>query len=357
MTAHAIDLPNATLHMPAMPNASVSLPIEAAEKALAAAEENGVPRRLLLGAAGIAEPAALLSFASLCALYEAGARLTGDDAFGLHVGERASPRMYGRLGYVAANCRTLGEALASVAEFQPLWSQAVGVELRRRRDGVSVRYWHRGGIDPEDRRQESEQMLATLLAFARGAAGMPLCPSEVRFEHGAPSDLREHRRIFGVPIVFRAPATELLLPTAALALPLPQADFILGAMIKEQAQTALVEQARREPFLDALRAKLRTAILGTHDLSLHDLAASMRIGPRTLQRRLRERGLSFRAVVDEARIELAKGLLADAELALGQIAFRLGYSQTSAFHRAFRRHAGTTPLSFRNALGSREQRH
>jgi AraC-like DNA-binding protein len=332
------------------------LPIEAAEKVLAAAEAAGVARDALLAAAGIAEAGARISYGSLCALYEAAARLTGDGAFGLHIGERTAPRMYGRLGYVAANSETLGDALAGIVEFQPLWSQAVGVEIRRRSDWVALRYWHRGAIAPADRRQESEQMLAALLAFARGASQGPVDPLEIRFEHGAPADTGEHRRIFGAPIVFRAPVTEMVLPMAALALPLPQADAALAQLIREQALPALAEQSRREPFLDRLGARLQAAILDAREPRLSEVAAAMEIGSRTLQRRLRRHGLTFRGLADQLRIELAKTMLGEASLALGQIAFRLGYSQTSAFHRAFRRHAGATPGAFRRALRAHEER-
>lgn len=199
-------------------------------------------------------------------------------------------------------------------------------------------------------------MLAALLAFVRQAVGIALNPTQVRFEHRAPADLGEHRRIFGAPIRFRAAATEIVFAAAALALPIPEADATLARLMREQAQSALAEEMRREPFPDRLRDRLKAAILAAHPISLANLAAWMGIGPRSLQRRLRRHGLTFRAVADEARIALARELLAEPGLALGRIAFRLGYSQTSAFHRAFRRYAGTTPGAFRRALSADEER-
>lgn len=333
-----------------------TLPAQAAEKALAAAEEAGVPRPRLLAAAEAGKLGTALSFETLCAIYEQAARLTGDDAFGLHVGERTSPRMYGRLGYIAANSGNLAEALASVAEYQRVWTEAAGVDLRHRGDAVSLLYWHRGGIAPERRRQESEQMLSALLAFARWAVEGALHPKEVRFEHRAPADVREHARIFGGPIVFGARAAEIVFSAESLALPIPRADGILGAMMREQAAPALAERLRREPFLDQLRDRLRATIARSQEVSLADLARAAGIGPRTLQRRLRQRGLTFRAMADEARIELAKSLLVEPDLALGQIAFRLGHSQTSAFHRKFRRLTGTSPGEFRRSARAHEER-
>lgn len=331
------------------------LPMEAAEKALVAAEAAGVARAALLGAVGIAAPAAQLSFEDLCDLYECAARLSSDDAFGLHVGERTSAPMYGRLGYVVAHSATLDEALSNLARYQPIWTRAAGLHVLRRRGAISLRYWHKGGIDPRRRRQESEQMLATLLAFARGAVGFRLAPLMVRFEHDSPRDCGEHERIFGAPIVFRAPATELLLPDSALRLALPLADTRLGDMIREQAQVALAEQSRREPLRDRLRGLLGEAIAGGTTVSLSVMAAALGIGPRTLQRRLRARGINFRDEADEAHINAAKAMLGEPTPALAQIAFMLGYSQTSAFHRAFHRHTGVTPGAYRRALRAREE--
>lgn len=330
------------------------LPVEAAEKLLAFAERGGVSREALFAAAGVADHAAPIPFAALCALYEQAARLTGDPDLGLHVGEATSPRMYGSLGYIAANSATLGEALASLASFQPLWTRAVGIELHHGRGSVSLVYWHKGAIPPEARLQESEQMLAALLAFARTSVAEPLRPSEVRFEHRAPSRLDEHRRIFAAPVRFSAPATELVFAADVLALPIPQADPTLARLLRDQARSSLAEQHRRDPFLDQLRRRTHQAMLEGGAPSLSDIAAPMKISARTLQRRLRAQGLSFRAVADEARLALAKTMLADPAMALSRIAFRLGYSQTSAFHRAFRRHTGTTPRAFRRALHADE---
>src|SRR3712207_2838762 len=101
------------------------IPASAAFKFIDAAEAAGVAREALCRAAGL-DPSALeepddaMPFAQLLALCEAGARLTNDAAFGLHVGERTDVRAYGLLGYVTVNSRTFGEALARVIRFQQI---------------------------------------------------------------------------------------------------------------------------------------------------------------------------------------------------------------------------------------------
>jgi AraC-like DNA-binding protein len=322
-----------------------TFPLESLDKLLAAADEGGIAREMVLGSA---EPqGGGLRFEELAAAYETAARLTGDDAFGLHVGERTAARMYGLPGYLLAHARTLGDALENMVEFQRLWSQAAGFHVERDRGAVRLRYWHGGCVPAEARRQESEQMLSAMIGILRDALGERISPLEVRFEHRLPADITEHVRIFGCRLAFEGGATELALPAALLQRPLPNADPALAGLVRRQAEAELGSALIEEPFLRRLRLLAGAAVAGLGDTSLEGLAAAMRTGPRTLQRRLKELGLSHRALVEAERMALARRLLADPRQTLGSIAFRLGYSQPSAFHRAFRRHSGVTPQHYR----------
>jgi AraC-like DNA-binding protein len=330
------------------------LPAEAAEKVLELAETRGIGRAELLQAAGLPPAFGSISFENLCRLYEEGARLTRDESFGLHVGERTSPRMYGMLGYAAANSRTFGDALAKLIELQALWSDAAGLQLRRQGRAAVVAYWHRGSVPAEVRRHESEQMMAALMSFAIQVLEAPVRPIELRFEHSAPADLTEHDRIFQAPLVFGAPATELVLASGLLSAQLVEPDLVLGDLMEAQARTILTERMPRGGFMEDLRSRIAAGILAGEAVSLSASAVPLGIGPRTLQRRLRERGMTFRNMADDVRLDLARKMLADPNIALAEIAHRLGYSQPSAFHRAFRRATATTPRLFR--LGIRNGR-
>jgi AraC-like DNA-binding protein len=322
------------------------LPSEAADKPLARAAKAGVSREALKRAAGW-DGGAEIAFGDLCAMYEQAARLTGDGAFGIHVGEETSPRQYGLLGYAADNCGLLGEALDLITQLQSIWTDTAGIELRSARNTVTCRYWHRGDIAPEQRRQESEEMLTTLLRFVQGLLDLPLRPLEIRFEHEAPVDLTEHHRVFGSALVFSAPATELVLPRDWLAKPIVRSDLVLGQLIRSQAEEILRSRPRTADLVDRLQALILERFLNGSDLTLREASAAIGLGTRSLQRALAERDLTYRAMVDQQRIHAARRLLADRHLGLAEIAHQLGFSQVSAFHRAFRRVTGTTPRAFR----------
>lgn len=287
-------------------------------------------------------------------MYEHAARLTGNPAFGLHVGERTSARMYGVVGYVAANSANFGASLEHLLAYQRLWTDAVGLDVLRDRTTFHLRYWQKDDFPPQERRQESEQMLSTLVGFARSALSSDVQPEEVRFEHPAPPACAEHKRIFGCPVIFGAKSTEIIFSAGLLGASIVQADAGLQKLVKEQAETALA-QLQRKPFARHIEGLARDSISGPGGTSVEALAAQLGIGPRTLQRRLREHGLTARVVIDEARIKLAKRFLENPRMAVGQIAHRLGYSQPSAFHRAFKRQTGTTPQAFRKSLVAVEE--
>jgi AraC-like DNA-binding protein len=81
--------------------------------------------------------------------------------------------------------------------------------------------------------------------------------------------------------------------------------------------------------------------------TVSNIANYFGISGRTLQRRLSDRGYSFQSLVDESRRELAERLLKESEYPLAEVAFMTGFSEQSAFNRAFKRWAGQTPRSFR----------
>ena len=328
-------------------------PPESLEKVLASAEAAGVARETLAAEARIdlSQAGAGIGFAPLAKAYEAAARLTGDPSFGLHLGELTAPRTYGLIGHLVAKSRTLGEAMANLDSYQGIWSQAAGFVLDHGRGRLRLRYWQSDGLPPEQRRQESEQMLCALITALRSAVGPRVTPLEVRFEHAAPADASEHLRIFGCRLIFGATATELVLASALLDLSIPEADARLARLVRNQAEIELGRSLGEAPWLQRVRSLAGAAIMGSADLSLAAIAGSAGIGPRTLQRRLRLEGLTWRTLVDEMRVALARRLLEERRLSLAEIAFRLGYSQPSAFHRAFRRQTGITPQTFRRSGG------
>lgn len=324
----------------------MSFPFAVLEKLLDYAGASGVERSALLREVAIAEGTAV-SYPQLCAAYEAAARLTGDADLGLHVGERTRPIMYGLLGYAAVSSGTVREGLERLVRLQAVWSEAVAFELRVEGGAAHLAYRAKEAVPAPARRQECEQMLAALLTFLREATNRDLVPREVRLPHGRPPSLTEHSRIFRCPLRFRSRLPEIVLAEDLLDLRFASADAALAALAEKEAAKVLVGREAHGPMVAQLRAWLAAALRRGMVPSLAVAADHLRLGERSLQRHLKEEGTTWRALLNGARLAAARDLLDGTDESLGRIAFRSGYAQASAFHRAFRRGEGVTPRTYR----------
>jgi len=259
--------------------------------------------------------------------------------------ERYSPGDYGLVGFVAMNSATLGEAVRHVVRYVGLWTDDPGVELHD--DGTLAVAYRAAFADSPGLRVATEAAPAELLNGARVLTQKRITPREVRFSHRAPRDVSAHESFFGCPVRFGARDIALVFHPRDLALPLPKADEQLGAYLLTVANDALARRKGQELSpLDRIR-QLIAQELQKGVPTLAAIARRTATSERTLRRRLEENGTSFRALLDETRAELARGYVRNRSLPLSEVAFLLGFSEPSAFHRAFRRWTDSTPAAWR----------
>lgn len=282
-----------------------------------------------------------------------GVQLSGDDCLGLHLGEAVRPGYYGVLGYLIMSCATLADALHRQARYAALVGNLGRVELADEppREGLEPQVAHSWQpLLAQQQRQLSEETLAAWVTFGHWISGLDIPPTEVRFQHAAPADTREHRRIFRCPVLFDQADNALVFPKRLLSTPLGQADAQVRLMLDAYADRLLGEIQQGHSVLDRARLELaRQLPEAGADLGL--IAARLALSPRTLQRRLREAGLSFNQLADETRQQLVLHYLRDPALELAEIAFLVGFSEPGSLARAFRRWTGQSPGEYRRHLG------
>ncbi|MDD3763311.1 MAG: AraC family transcriptional regulator [Nevskiales bacterium] len=277
-------------------------------------------------------------------LFDRAAAALGDDALGLHAGEQIRPGHYGALGYVAMNSATLGEALDSLRRYQALVIDVGGVDIRRAGDD-QILSWDPNTDRPY--RQLAEFNISGLVSFTRWLAGPQASPSRVDFAYPAPDDLGEHHRILRCPLRFDQPCYRLALPSAGLHAPVIQPDPAMRELMLRLADKQLLELPRGEDVLARARALIAKR-LNHPPVELDWVATQLAMSNRSLQRRLADAGLSFTQLIEQVRRELAERHLRESGLDLTDIAFLLGYSEQSAFQRAFKRWTGLTPSAWRS---------
>lgn len=325
--------------------------VKSVHKIIDAVKARGVEAEELYRAVGF-DPALLIDpdnripFSQFVAFYESGARLTGDDAFGLHMGERVEPELFDVLGYAVINSPTFGEAINRLIRYHSIWSDGAVYNLDISGTQARLTYEYLDGVI-DGRRHDREMTLSILVSFARRGTGVDWTPRELSFQHSKPQSISEHERIFRSPLHFGRPVNELIFDSSLLALPMMKADPGLCLILDRHAQELLARRPRVGGLVNQVRQLLGEAFDTGGDPKVETIAQQMGISLRTLQRRLKEEGTSHQDLLDEMRRELSRRYLQEPKLAICEVAYLLGFSEPSAFHRAFRRWTGVTPKEFR----------
>lgn len=293
-------------------------------------------------------PTLKLPLATFCNLFEKAAERTGCDNFGLWFGQQFQPRDLGMWGYAALSSPTLGSALENLVELFPHQQSASTMRLRAE-DGTRVRLDYR--IDTPAivaRRQDAELSLGQFWNVARECCGRSWSPLEVHFEHPRPAEWRHHETAFGAPVFFGCPTNAIVFDRNILERPMPGRDLKLLAMMRsclELVGARTPSQALVDRVRDAIRRRLPDGAP-----TVGDIAADLGLPASTVRRALLEEGLGFREAVDATRFSLARHYLGQRHLPLSEIALLLGYSELSAFTRAFTRWASISPRAYRSAV-------
>jgi AraC-like DNA-binding protein len=285
-------------------------------------------------------PDGRMPFAATSALLDAATRHTGRDDFALQFGLTLRLDHAGAVGELARYAATLGDALRAAAVHQCLYSRGALTFLID--DGASACFGYSVYRAPTVGAQLLQDAVAgMILNGIRDIIGGDWLPDRVLLARRRPASVAAYRRAFGIPVVFDAEFSGVHFPAQALHKRPHAADPRRFEML--QAQIAVAGQ--RE-LLDDLRRALRVEML--HGQAHGDrVARVLDMHRRTLNRRLRDLGVTFQRVLDEVRFDTARHFLQLTAMPLPQIACALGYTEETSFARAFRRWSGLSPGRFR----------
>jgi len=268
---------------------------------------------------------------------------TGCRHFGLLVGQQMDLHSLGLLGLLMRSLPDAGAALQTLVDRLHLHSQGALTALHI--DGELARVTYEAvepGVEATD--QTGDGAVAMMLNVMRSMCGPKFKPIEASFAHRTPADIKPFREFFHTPLYFNAEHYSLVFSSTWLKAPLPHADPEFQKLLINQMKAADAGQQAELP--EQLRNVLRTS-LTAGQCSEDKIAALFSLSPRTLSRRLASFGTSFHKLADEARLEIARQMLEQTSLPVGEIATSLHYTRSSAFIRAFKRWSGSTPASWR----------
>lgn len=292
----------------------------------------------------LASPTLSLGLVNYCRVMEEAAHNSGFDNFGLHYGRQFKPQSLGLIGYIGLCSGTLEQALHNVANAFPYHQHDTLVRMVDKGDCWRLDYQVRHGAILA-RRQDAELTLGMFMNLIRHAMGPHWAPREVHFEHPRPEQWHEHCKLFDAPVYFEQPFNSLIIPKRELSRAMPDSDPML-LLVMQDAIRRLNSRVPNQGIVDQTRTQVHLQ-LAMGEPVLDDVAEKMGLSCGSLQRRLREQGVSFTTLVDKVRCEMATHYLQQNQLPVSEMALLLGYSEVSAFSRAFRRWFGVSPRQWR----------
>lgn len=271
------------------------------------------------------------------------AAASGCDHFGLLVGARSGPTMLGIPGLLMTLAPDVGSALEGLRQYFSLHDRGGGVVLDIDAGHCTIGY---RVVEPGVEGADQIHDLALAIAFnmLRALCGPTWVPDAVRLPRRRPRDARPWTDFFGVSVAFGAPQSAIRFPRRWLATPLTTGDRAIYGLVRRHADAARAE-SDADPLAEVRRV-LRGCIAegGGHE---SQVARLLGVHPRTLSRRLAAAGTTFRHLRDEALHAMALQLLEETSMPIGEAATALGFSDATAFIRAFRRWTGKTPGQWR----------
>ena len=272
--------------------------------------------------------------------------LTGDEDIGLKAARQIVPGDYAPLEYAARSASTWGESIAAVGRYLRLVNDALRFSITSEGPRTLIEL---DSVVPLPRASADFQSAAFHVSGSHIWAPSFDTQYEVWFKHAAPASLTEYERTFvNGTLRFEATSNGFVVPSELLLLPNPSADPNLHQIMRQYAERMLADL----PGASSTTSQVREIVakrLAQGTPSAPAVARELSMSRRTLARRLEQEGTSFTELLEDVRRCMAMHYVRRTDMSMTEIAYNLGFSQQSAFHRAFRRWTGQTPLEYRRS--------
>ena len=271
-------------------------------------------------------------------------RLTGDPGLGLAMGAHAPYCMLQVFGYLVLAQGTLRAAYGVLSQYAGLVADGFQWKLSEAQDVAEFSCVPDVELG-DATRFAMEYAMVTAKRIGQHFLSTRAVPTEARFRHARPRHFRRYASALSCPVRFDQHSTALIFPRDYLDRAQPHADSMMSTMLRQTADRMLQEKT------PALRVRHRLESILRYEADpasaqLDDMAQRLGITARTLRDNLRREGLTLTSLIEETRCRIACDELCRPRTTIKATAERLGFSQPSAFHRAFRRWTGRTPVEF-----------
>ena len=266
----------------------------------------------------------------------------------VRVGQKMIIEDYGVLGLSWRTCSRVGEIFERSERYFKLLSNTFMWQIENNGTLSRVklnRDAHRWGME-----LSTEASLSATVVVLQAMTEQNIMPTQVSFKHSAPEDLSDHHKAFRCPILFDQSEYSITYKTDDLNLRTAKADSSINSyLVKQVEETTKGIKIPGNSFVRDVENLIKDG-LPTGIPSIQSISELLAMSNRTLTRRLSEAGVTYRDLIKKAQEKIAKEMLRDNSNSIGDIAFLTGFSEQSAFNRAFKKWTDQTPLEFRKNI-------
>lgn len=313
-------------------------------------ERNGVDRMALLKAVSLSEDQLndgrlLIDVQRYEDLFYFASKALNDPVLGFSFGKLFEPDRWGVLGYIAMTSKSISAAMEAQYKFQSL-SGNMGAPIQVSSGMVTSLQW----VPAYNCSHHLSELIITGLVSLSRILTNDNCyaPSAIYFTHKPQDSIEKYERYFNCKVNFDGPFNGVVMNNNALQANLRKSDVELNKVLVQHAQLLLTQQTYNSPIEVIKDYVIKT--LPSHVVEIEEVSDYLGLSVRSTQRKLQEYGTSYSQVLDAIRKELALTYLRQTQNSVLYISERLGFSEQSAFQRAFKRWTGTTPRRYRVSI-------
>jgi AraC-like DNA-binding protein len=314
----------------------------------------GLPQAPLLEKAGLTadeveDPSRRIEVSAQAKFLKVAADALQDDLLGFHLSQDFDLRETGLLYYILSSSDSFTDAMSNGERYTRIVNEGIEIKFEATRAAITIDC---AGVERLSDRHQFEFWLFSIVRMCRQVTGTRLAPRQFSLRHCREATPPECRAFLGCEVTYGANVDEVVLPAQVNKLPIVGADRYLNEILVQYAEEALVS---RTPERTGLRSKVEHAIgplLPHGKAKASTVAKELGVSHRTLARSLAGDGLTFSAILDQNKADLAKSYLTHGDLSISQIAWLLGYREVSTFTHAFKRWHGITPTELRAGAGT-----
>ena len=269
-----------------------------------------------------------------------------DAAFAFHLAEHMHPSFLGLFGYAWLTSASLRKGFERLRRYQKLLSDEAFIQLEDH-DGTLYVVLDAISSPLQDPDLRERMRLANAVKLCRMNIGESFKPERVHFKQAEPTRPAAYYAYFHCELVFDSASSILVIDSDSADQPLSGANPQLESLLEQQIVEYLAK-LNKEDIAGGTKSAIFELLPSGH-VSIEDIATKLNMSVRTLRRRLKDAGASYKELLAETRRELGERYIQDSNLSLTEVAFMLGFSDSSSFSRAFKTWTGQTPREYRSS--------